>query len=162
MVFLYSWDHFKADGGMGKINTYVYTTLLKVVFLFFFFSSRRPANHVNAIFKIYPEYISHCLHLGHVTLVTVQDRCRQTSEQSIIIWTCKSGAVKILQWLPITPHFYKTFFSYLLCLSLNHLEMSWGYHDTYPWILQNAFLTIVAFFFIVTIPLSYSRKLLIQ
>ena len=35
MVFLYSWGHFKADGGMGKINTYVYTTLLKVVFLFF-------------------------------------------------------------------------------------------------------------------------------
>ena len=35
MVFLCSWGHFKADGGMGKINTYVYTTLLKVVFLFF-------------------------------------------------------------------------------------------------------------------------------
>ena len=35
MVFLYLWGHFKADGGMGKINTYVYTTLLKVVFLFF-------------------------------------------------------------------------------------------------------------------------------
>ena len=35
MVFLYLCGHFKADGGMGKINTYVYTTLLKVVFLFF-------------------------------------------------------------------------------------------------------------------------------
>ena len=35
MVFLCSWGHFKAIGGMGKINTYVYTTLLKVVFLFF-------------------------------------------------------------------------------------------------------------------------------
>ena len=35
MVFLCSWGHFKAYGGMGKINTYVYTTLLKVVFLFF-------------------------------------------------------------------------------------------------------------------------------
>ena len=35
MVFLYSWGHFKAAGGMEKINTYVYSTLLKVVFLFF-------------------------------------------------------------------------------------------------------------------------------
>ena len=73
MVFLCSWGHFKAIGGMGKINTYVYTTLLKVVFLFFF--SRRHANHANVIFKIYPEYISHYLHLGHVTLVSLQDRC---------------------------------------------------------------------------------------
>ena len=27
MVFLYSWGHFKADGAMGKINTYVYVLI---------------------------------------------------------------------------------------------------------------------------------------
>ena len=108
MVFLYLWGHFKADGGMGKINTYVYTTLLKVVFLFFF--SRRHANHANVIFKIYPEYISHYLHLGHVTLVSLQDRCRQTTEQSIRLFEHANQVLsKFSSGFPSLPTFIKHF-----------------------------------------------------
>ena len=77
---------------------------------FFFFFTRRHANHANAIFKIYPEYISHCLHLGHVTLVSLQDRCRQTTEQSIRLFEHANQVLsKFSSGFPSLPTFIKHF-----------------------------------------------------
>lgn len=74
------------------------------------FFTRRHANHANAIFKIYPEYISHCFHLGHVTLVSLQDRCRQTTEQLIRLSEHANQVLsKSSSGFPSLPTFIKHF-----------------------------------------------------
>ena len=72
--------------------------------------TKRDANHANAIFKIYPEYISHCFHLGHVTLVSLQDRCRQTTEQLIRLSEHANQVLsKFSNGFPSLPTFIKHF-----------------------------------------------------
>ena len=108
MVFLYSWGHFKADGGMGKINTYVYTTLLKVVFLFF------SQEDLQIMLMLFLKYILNTFLTVSIYVMShwspYRIDARHTTEQSIRLFEHANQVLsKFSSGFPSLPTFIKHF-----------------------------------------------------